>query len=494
MFTRDFQIKLIVHLAKDVQLFEKARPHVELSDFDLSACQLLWETLVHFYDQFHRLPDINTLQAHIVYMMQNVDGNTLTRMLPEEHPALAFVVEQIAGTTILDSEYYYKQLPIYLKGIRISRAAESFGGIHKGQNVDGFIEQVMHIKDEVQLSDDVQIDSMLGDPEVHMTTTDLARVTTGLPCLNKRIDQGLGRGEIGMIVACPGVGKTTGLINFLEGSVFAGHRGLLLTLELKQGRIKHRYQAITAGIPAQYFKLPVPEWPDDMLMRYNRALNPELNKLIGRASIVDLSESAPTVAQIEMAIAKWKEQCNKQCDADAECAFVAVDWLDKIDPRGISRISRNTKDDRVLTLVSESLGELARKYNVALWTATQANRDGDGREVLQMRHTAYAYHKHDAMDISVGLAPVVVRGQQAVTNSEAKMVCNRKLVGAVMKNRDNPVGSFNLYQGQTLRFWDKKSYDTEEQQHLREGDARALAQFYQRIHNPLNLSHAAQSE
>jgi len=479
MLTRDFQIKLIVHLAKDPALFAKVRPLLQLSDLDLSACQLIWESLIRFHDQFNRLPHFDTLQSHVLYVLQNVDGATLTRMLPEEYPALAHVMSEISGTAVLDSEYYYSCLPAYLKSIRISRATESFGGLHAGQNAEQFISVVRDIDESVKVDTGIKIDGMLTNPEPRFHQDSMIRIPTMLPILNDKIDNGLGRGECGMIVACPGVGKTTGLINFLDGCVASGKHALFLTLELTAVRIKHRYQAITAGIPAQYFKRPVTEWPEALLRMYDAVLDPIQNPMITYPSIVDLSKSAPTIAQINETVSMWKEQCYKNGgDPDKECVAVFVDWLDKIDPRGIARCTTQTKDDRMLTLTSEALAEVGRKQNVAMWTATQANRDGDGREKLDMRHTAYAYHKHDAMDLSIGFGVVDAAELPVGPADTNENACSRSLIGNIMKNRDNPTGSFEFYQGSTLRFWNTESVAAEEQRRGKEDGYAGVKQVH----------------
>ena len=132
-------------------------------------------------------------------------------------------------------------------------------------------------------------------------------------------------------------------------------------------------------------------------------------------------------------------------------------------------LSKDSKDHDLLKKASQELGRLARKHEVALWTATQGTREADGRQMLNMRHVSGAYHKNDALDISLGIGTVYdpatvqrIQNDDQVTEDTSltddnitAIPCNRKLMVNLMKNRDNSPCAFEVYQGPTLKLWPK---------------------------------------
>jgi len=478
LYTKDFQINLIVHLAKDEEFFKSTLSYLRHEDFDLAPCQLVLEALQSYYGQYRALPDFNTLQVHVLRTLQNVDGRTLTLVKPDEYEALSYVMNAIATTTRLNTDYYRNELSQYLKAMRAMQIVRGhMDYLSEGQSVDDFFGKILQVNQEISThTAEVTIDSMDENPEPILEATDVRRINTGLKPLDNRTSGGLGLGEIGMITACPGVGKTTGLINFMYGAILTGIRCLFFTLELSARRIKHRYQGIAAHIAAGTFKKPVREWSPEELERYQFILNPEY-KYFGYADIADMSKRSFSVEDIDTSIQRWLEKNNKKHDTVNNCKLVCVDWLDKLDPAGI-RINKNTREDTLLMKLNEKLGELARRYDLGLWTATQGTREADGREILQMRHTAHGYHKNDPLDISLGIGVVNDGTEEAgdealisqqTEDSENAPVCNRQLMGSIMKNRDNPPGSFRFYQGPTLRFWQSDSEAKNKDREAKEG-------------------------
>jgi len=478
-FTRDYQIGLIAHLAWDEKLFRSTLGYLELTDVDMEPCRLVLETLQDYFRTFNKLPDFATLSLHIQCMLRNPSGQTQTILMPEDYDSLAYVMAAIANTRVLNSDYYQAQLPNYIKAVRVSQEIAAYHGqLSTGQGSEDFVQRITALNEQISRSGDIVLDGIDENPEAMLTYETFTRVPTVLTQLNKFTSGGLGAGETGMIVACPGVGKTTGLINFMNGSITAGWRSLFLTCELKSHRIKHRYHTIAADIPAQYFKIPVTEWPAHIASRYQWVLCPD-SKYFGYNAIVDMSERRFTISDVEQAIRMWLEDTDKRHGEADICKAVYVDWLDRLDPSGL-RVSKSMREDQILTRVSEGLGELARKYNVALWTATQGTRQADGKDILRMSDTAWGYHKNDAVDVSLGIGVThndaemiddqIVRGDAILDDDdELAPPCDRHLVMSIMKNRDNPEAVFNIYQGATLRLYDNDDTAGKVERQLREG-------------------------
>lgn len=465
MYTKDFQINLLAHIVLNEELFKKAYYGMRISDMDLPACQFVLAAMYHFYDKYKFIPNLITLQDHLDYLLSH-PGIISVHLKKEEYESLAYVFQRIlelSNIKKLDVDYYLARMADYVKTIRLSRLQEKFPTASGMVQPDFFINEVTKINREIQVFDraNTGIDGMLTNSEPPSAETLLKPIPTTITKLNYYLVGGLRVSMLGLITACPGVGKTTTLINFMNTAVATGNRSLFITLELVGVRIKHRYQGIAAGIDAQLFKMPFNSWPPEAQQRYQNLVSSE-NKFIDYPSIVDLSYCTPTLTQIEDVIGTWIEQNKQKYGENHNCNAVFLDWLDLIDSRGAVSITKDSQSYERLTALIYGLSQIARKYKVALWTATQGNRSADGVEVIQMKHNAGAFGKSNGLDVGIGLSEKNIRqddGNLILTeDSDFAPPCDRELIVSIYKNRDSTRNiRFEIYQGPTLKFYNNRS-------------------------------------
>ena len=502
MLTRDFQVILISQLAKDEKLFKSAQGRMHVSDLDLPACRLIYEILVDYWSRYEKLPDFTNLQMHLALMMSGAVGTIKSVLLtPEEQQSLAWVMEQVYWAQPAKDDYFMGVLPTYLTTVRIAKLHSSLGsGTITAQNASSFVKEVVKIAESSAANMDIKLDSMLGNPEPMMDDTgQFLRICTGLRRLNEHLKGGLGRSQYGLITACPGVGKTTSLINFMRGAIAKGNRSLFITLELTGPRIKHRFQAIASGLDTRWFSIPVRKWPERILRRYNQILKPDYI-FHDYSAIVDFSGRTATIQDVDRAIGMWMEEYTRKYGSDSHCNSVYVDWLDELSPQGLPSLNmKNDRGDEKLVALNRALAKLSKKYHVSMWSATQGNKEADGVEKLAMRHTAGAYHKADALDVGVGLG-VIDEGNTGANsntfgygsdddiNTEPSQVaegadinaypaCRRKLMMTLTKNRDSSTGYFDIFQGESLRFFNNPQDAREYTERLENDDFEAAEQF-----------------
>ena len=457
-YMKEFQISLITHLCQDEEFFRYAHSMLRLQDFDLPACRIIFEALVGYYKKYETKPPESTLTAEVLRLVQNVGGYAQTILLPEEYESLTFVLERAIRPAQLDVPYTKDRLKEYIEFVRVSQIVSSQQDVlARGMGHRETIQKILAVNELTTSSSEYLITSPISEPEPVYSLSEFHRVSTGLPMLNKCIGGGLGLGEYGMLIACPGVGKTTTLINFGEGAACAGSRSLFITLELSERRIKHRYQAIHAFIDAQKMKRPMDEWPIEDVRRYQRMLDgSDPHQFL----VADLSKTKYAVQDIENVIRKWKRTMEEQHKDDARAECVLVDWLDQLVPPADAR-NKDQKDWSALVRLNEEMARLARRYNVALWTATQGTRQADGAEIIRMEHAAFSYHKNDHADVVVGIsapkASIVAQTQGAEDVEKLDLACSRELCLTLAKNRDNPTGAFWVFQGPTLKLFSNKN-------------------------------------
>ena len=79
-------------------------------------------------------------------------------------------------------------------------------------------------------------------------------IQTPWPIINDLSDGGFGKGELVVFVAPAGIGKSWGLINVGAHAVKQGLKVIHYTLELNEGYVGQRYDAVLTGIAAQNLK------------------------------------------------------------------------------------------------------------------------------------------------------------------------------------------------------------------------------------------------
>jgi replicative DNA helicase len=266
------------------------------------------------------------------------------------------------------------------------------------------------------------------------------------------MDGGLGLSELGMVTACPGVGKTNTLIHFGVSATFVNIRTLFVTLELKSAKINRRNIAMTAGINGSVIKSVYSAWPAEARRRYDMLRDAPFGPL-NLFTVADYAGEYFTLDKLDDEIERWREETAADFGDDAaeDCCLVCVDWADLAH---IAGERSNAAEHERTTAVLKELKAIANRKNVGIWTATQGTREADGREVVRMSHVAYGYHKNDALDIGIGLGIVNEGGAQQQQQNTRNMITSRHLALTINKNRDGSTGTFNVYQGPTLRLYD----------------------------------------
>lgn len=466
-YDKDRQILVLAHIMRDPQLMNRAiQLKVSPDDFDLTACSFLWEVARNYYQRHRALLDAEVVSSEIDLGMSNAYGNMTISLMDSERESLYQVLTGVYTCT-LNSDYYKHHIGLFLQGVRMQKLSIRMSDTTLTQP-----ERKLLCEEASRLADlgntATETITFFADEQCMLTSLDNEeRIPTGLRFLDSRIDEGLGRGELAQITACPSVGKTTSLINFGLGALDAGFYPLFITLEQPKRQINRRFAAMRAGVPAIWVKKPLSVWPKDMLYRYQLALQ-DTDRLM--FAIADLSGGVDkTVDMIERSINDWQEEMSKRGFSKGAW-LVLVDYLDEIIPPKDPRQGKNARTDEFMTSTAKELGRMAVRLNIGMWTCTQGTRDADGKSILGQRHTSGAFHKNDPLTIGIGVGPK--EGDLAKVSSQpgeyeeytdVHASEGEELKFTINKNRNSIKGSFNVYRGPTLKFWDSKEYSQQEQ-------------------------------
>lgn len=458
---KDMQIRIIVNMAHNLSLLQYAQTVMKLDDFDLPACRAVFEALTDYSVKYGKLPSLDVLAREVSLVSSNHRGTSKTVLAPEEYESLAQLMMMIAQPGTLDPEYYRHEIIDYIKHVRVKREFANMGEtLAAGIGHNEIIEKMAELQ-SLKSTNGVRLSSALEEPEAFTDSASICRISTGLSVFDNYFHGGLSVHELGLLTACPGVGKTNTLLNFAVGACLQGWHALFITLEMTAAAIKRRYQGMVAHINGNLMMQPLTSWPETEILRYKMMLE---SPIAGNLIVAHMSDKKHTVNEVEEAIVNWLRYERQRYGNIDKAKLVLVDWLDMIKPDRTIK-DKSDMDWTVLRTITEDLARMGRKNDVGIWTATQATKEAEGATRPGMRHTAFAYHKNDFVHISIVItSPFTDAMKDAYTNDDdlAKShLCKRMLQYTIVKNRDGAQGHPVLFQGPTLRLYKKEEHFNE---------------------------------
>ena len=229
-------------------------------------------------------------------------------------------------------------------------------------------------------------------------------ITTGWPKIDSLMRKGLGKGELGVVVAPTGAGKSMALAHLGAAAIKAGKNVVHYTLELSESVTGQRYDSCISGVPLSMLY----SRKDDVLE--------SISDLGGSLIIKEYPTKTATNNVIRAHIEKLKKR-NHKID------MIIVDYADLLRSTVHYREKRNE-----LESIYEGLRALAQEFRCPVWTASQTNRSGLNAEVVTMESISEAFNKCFVADFICSIS----RNRKDKNANTARMY--------VAKNRNGPDG------------------------------------------------------
>lgn len=251
-------------------------------------------------------------------------------------------------------------------------------------SADNFEEVVSLMKKAVS----VGLPSTIGhdfneDMEARFVKINRMPVPTGLVELDSKevLQGGLGRGELGVVLAPTGVGKSHYLVQMGVSAILAGKTVAHYTFELTETAVGIRYDSNLCSIPSN----EVADHKHEVIEIYKEL---EFGKLI----IKEYPTGTASVSTIRSHLEKLSLK-------GIVPNLVIIDYAD------IMKSSKHYDTPRFeLKLVYEELRNLAMELNIPVWTASQANREAANSDVVGLENMSEAYGKAMVADFIVSIS------------------------------------------------------------------------------------------
>lgn len=229
-------------------------------------------------------------------------------------------------------------------------------------------------------------------------------VTTGWKIIDGLTKGGIGNGELGVVIAPTGAGKSMALVHLGAQAIKAGKTVIHYTLELADTIVASRYDSCITGIPLM-----------DLFNRKEEIYD-EIKDISGKLIVKEYPTKSARVDTLRNHLDKLQQQ-------EISVDMIIVDYGDLLRSN-----SKNDEKRHQLESIYEELRGLAQENSCPIWTASQTNRSGLNAEVITMEAISEAFNKCFVADFIFSISRTIQH-----KNSNGGRVF-------VAKNRNGPDG------------------------------------------------------
>jgi len=348
-----FQLQLINQILLDKEFSNSIVDVIEPNYFENKYFKIIIQMIKEFYKKYEHTPSFETL----------------------EQVAKSEITQEIALKIVLDTILKVKDAPfegyafVQEKALKFCKQQELQKVMSKAQKIldngefenydtlEGMIREVLQVGNVERGTEDVfqNLDEVLNEDYRHP-------IPIGIAGIDKLLKGGLAKGEIGVILAPTGVGKTTVTTKIANHAFNMGFNVLQIFFEDNPKIIQRKHFTLWTGIAPDQLQLH----KEEVLDKVKEIQNNAKNKLI----LKKLPSDTLTMNQI-------KNQLRKMIADGINLDVIILDYIDCVTPE--KALEDEWKSEGSVMRAFESM---CHELNIAGWTATQGNRSSISSEVV----------------------------------------------------------------------------------------------------------------
>jgi hypothetical protein len=225
------------------------------------------------------------------------------------------------------------------------------------------------------------------------------------PVFNSLTQGGMGKGDLVLVFGNPGGGKSWAVIDMGAYAAAMGFNVLHYSLELAEGYVGKRYDAVFTGIPV------------DQLDQHRAKVEETVSKVKGKVVIKEYPPKRASFDTIQAHIQQLEFQHEFKPD------LIIIDYLDYVKSQGRGR-NGERKDE--IDDVYVGAKALAKELGIPVISPSQANRGAAKSSIIEGDNAAGSYEKIMIGDIIISLA----RGRKDKVNGTGRWHFMKNRYGA----------------------------------------------------------------
>lgn len=348
-----FQIQLINQLITDKEFAQSIIDVLEASYFDNKYFKLIVQMIREYYGKYQSSPNFETLEQ-------------IAKTEISQELALKIVVDtikQIQDAPFEGTPFVQEKATKFCKQQELQKAMDKAqkiinqGDFESYDQVEGMVREALQVGERETGIIEIfsGLDDVLNDDYRHP-------IPMGITGIDRLLKGGLAKGEIGVILAPTGVGKTTLMTKIANSAFNMGYNVLQIFFEDNPKIIQRKHFTIWTGIEPDNLSLR----KDEVMSKVEEIKNTMPNKLI----LKKLPSDTMTMSQI-------KNQVRKMIADGTKIDMITLDYIDCVVPDNLK-----TDEWKAEGSVMRHFEAMCHELGIAGWTATQGNRSSISSEVV----------------------------------------------------------------------------------------------------------------
>ena len=357
-YGQSFQSKVVSALLTDTKFLDTIGEITTPKFFENDANKWIISEILDYHNEYKKAPTLDVFKVQL----SKVDNDILKKTVIDQ---LKHVHTQIGNVDLDYIKNEFKDFCINqnLKGVILRSVDLLQAGSY--DRIKDLVDSAMKVGTETNLGMDYIEDFDIRTEELNRKT-----VPTKWNPINDLMDGGLGPGELGVVVAPSGVGKTWILTAIGAEAVRRGLSVVHYTMELSEHYVGARYDTVFTQIPSTELKEKKEE------------VKGKISNLKGKLLIKYFPPKGVSVKKLQQHIEKMVTLDNKP-------DVIIVDYADLL-------LSHSNKSDSTYAEqggVYIDLRGMSGELEIPIWTASQTNRSAIDSEVIEADKIADSYAK-----------------------------------------------------------------------------------------------------
>ena len=394
-FGKNFQENLCQLMLEDRPFFDQITEVLDVQFFEKKYLQIFAQTLINYRNKYNTHPNSEVMMTLLRTELNHHDKATAQSV--REFYARIHTSDGVEEAEFIKDksiDFCRKQV---LKGAMIKSASllksSSFEEIEKVSK------EALVLGTDNNFGHDFRKDLLKRFELISRNP-----ITTGWSRMDEICKGGLGKSELGVVIAPTGAGKSMVMVHLATQALLQGKTVVYYTLELKDTVVGQRFDCCISDVPLQ-----------DHRMRQKEIVD-KVKDLDGTLIIKEYPTKSASVQTIKNHIEKLRKR-------GIEPDMILVDYADLLRPTRSSGEKRHELEETY-----EGLRGLAQTYEIPCWTASQTNRSGLNAEVITMEAISEAFNKCFVADFIFSLSRTV----QDKQDNKGRLF--------IAKNRNGPDG------------------------------------------------------
>jgi replicative DNA helicase len=349
----EYQYKLILQMLTDQKFANSIIEIIDPNYFQEQHLKAIVKTIKEAKEEFEIIIDKQALEYRL---LENVTEEYARRSLISE-------LRKIEESTLNDSEYVQKTALKFCKQKELKKSLDKITVIIDRGNIDDYdeCEQILRKALEYGNTNDDSMD-VLENMESVLLDDFRNPIPTGISGLDEVMDGGLSKGELAVILAPFGVGKTTMITKIANTAMGLGKNVLQIFFEDNPKVIQRKHLACWSGIELNELSAH-----KDLLRDIVAGLKAKKGKLV----LKKFASDGTTIPVIRNYIRKLTAQGFKP-------DIVLLDYIDCVEPS-----KKFTDINAGEGSVMRQFETLLSEFEIAGWTAVQGNRSSIKSDVVE---------------------------------------------------------------------------------------------------------------